>query len=162
MQRSLKPLSFFLIFLVAASVMTNVLQGGEEFGKIDFFRKHGVFFLLAITLLPRLTLLFSSVATGGFLWWVGFIFCPRILVASLATVSYLHTNPILVTLSWVVAIFGETLEKIGLGSNRKRFIFRSVRVGGMAPPREDEPFTQKTHHSVKNDDAIEAEFTKKP
>jgi hypothetical protein len=78
---------------------------------MDFWDKHGVLFIISMALFPRLTLLFSSVAFGGLLWWLGFIFVPRILVAVLATLSYLHTNPVLVALSWVWALSGETAEK---------------------------------------------------
>lgn len=157
---SLKPVSIFLILIVVASVMTDVLQTGE-FGEINFFRNHSVFFLIFITIFPRLTLLFSSVATGGFIWWLGFIFCPRVLVASLATVAYLHTNPVLVTISWVVAFFGETLEKVGLGTGRKKFIFRTFRSGPIASDIYEEEHTTRVHRSLDKDDAIEAEFTKK-
>ena len=135
--------------------MMDTLQ--TEFGNINFWEKHGVFFLIFITLFPRLTLLFSSVATGGFFWWLGFLFVPRILVASLATVAYFHTNPVLVTISWLVAIGGEAVEKAGL-RGRKRFVFRTFSTG---PIRNEDDTTIPRHPSLKKDDAIEAEFTKK-
>lgn len=81
---------------------------------INFWDKHGIFFLIFITLFPRLTLLFSSVAFGGLFWWLGFIFVPRILVAVLATMSYADTNPILVIISWFIAFSGESTEKYTL------------------------------------------------
>jgi hypothetical protein len=153
----LKGIAIFFLLLVATSLLMDLSK--LEFGTIDFFQKHGVFFLIFITLFPRLTLLFSSVATGGFLWWLGFVFCPRILVAGLATVSYFHTNPVLVTISWLVALGGETMEKLGIGSSRNRFVFRTVRMG-----KEDPFSSHKTTgeaHSLGSDDVIEAEFTKK-
>lgn len=154
----LKGIAVFLLLLVATSVMMDVMQ--TKFGVIDFFQKHGVFFLIAITIFPRLTLLFSSVATGGFLWWLGFFFCPRILVASLATVSYFHTNPVLVVISWIVALGGETMEKAGLAGKNKRFVFKTYRYGNMGG--EAGPYSEPhQHQSIKKDDAIEAEFTKK-
>ena len=104
-----KGIAIFFILLVGTSVLMDTMN--TKFGTVDFFQKHGLFFLIFITLFPRLTLLFSSVAFGGFFWWLGFIFCPRILVASLATVAYFHTNPILVVISWIVALGGETMEK---------------------------------------------------
>lgn len=151
----LKGIAIFCVLVAATTVMIDTLQ--TDFGRIDFFKNHGIFFLIFITIFPRLTLLFSSVATGGILWWLGFVFCPRILVASLATVAYFHTNPILVTISWIVALGGETMEKAGL-SGQKRFVFRTVRTGPY-------PFDQQEHmgdqRALNKDDAIEAEFTKK-
>jgi cellulose synthase/poly-beta-1,6-N-acetylglucosamine synthase-like glycosyltransferase len=77
----------------------------------NFWDVHGVWFIVFMFFFPRLTLLFSSVLTGGFFWWLGFIFTPRLLVAILATKVYLHTNPVLVVLSWIWAIAGEKFEK---------------------------------------------------
>lgn len=96
----------------------------------SFWDNHGIFFLIFITLFPRLTLLFSSVAFGGFFWWLGFIFAPRLLVAILATTAYWQTNPILVVISWFVALSGEAREKTFF-RNRVRVIH----VGGWRPPR---------------------------
>lgn len=99
---------------------------------MNFWDHHGVFFLIFITLFPRLTLLFSSVAFGGIFWWIGFFFAPRILVAVLATLSYAQTNPILVIMSWVVAISGESSEKYAF-KNRVRVVrFRNP----TAPPNQ--------------------------
>lgn len=149
-----KGAAIFFILLVATSVMMDVMQ--TQFGSVNFFAKHGIFFLIFITIFPRLTLLFSSVATGGVFWWLGFIFCPRILVASLATVSYFHTNPILVILSWIVALGGETMEKAGIGG-QKKFVFRTYR----SPEGFGTYDTARPEHKVINkDDAIEAEFRK--
>lgn len=77
----------------------------------NFWDRRGVFFLLAVTFFPRLTLLFSSVAFGGVLWWFGFIFFPRLLVATLATLAYWQQNPLLVLCAWFVALSGESTEK---------------------------------------------------
>lgn len=85
---------------------------------VNYWDNHGILFLFFITIFPRLTLLFSSVAFGGFLWWLGFIFAPRILVAVLATMSYLESNPILVIMSWLIALSGESTEKYTF---RRRF-----------------------------------------
>lgn len=67
-------------------------------------------FLLGLAIFPRITLLVSSVLTGGILWWLGWLFTPHVLVAILATNSYWVTNPILVMLSWVFAIIGVKVE----------------------------------------------------
>lgn len=154
----MRGIAVFFVLLVATSVMMDILK--TNFGNVDFFQKHGYFFLLFITFFPRLTLLFSSVASGGLFWWLGFIFCPRVLVASLATVSYFHTNPVLVVISWLIALGGETVEKAGLGGNRGRFVFRTYRGGTSAG--FERPMERDENQAVINkDDAIEAEFTKK-
>ena len=92
---------------------------GQPFGTTDYWDVHGFFFLIFIATFPRLTLLFSSVASGGFFWWLGWLFAPRILVAILATLAYGNTNPILVTFAWLFAIGGESAEKVVV---RKRVI----------------------------------------
>ena len=77
----------------------------------NFWEVHGIFFIFFMAIFPRLTLLFSSVATGGFFWWLGWLFAPRLLVAILATMAYADTNIILVILSWIWALGGESSEK---------------------------------------------------
>jgi len=78
---------------------------------MDFWDVHGFWFILFMFFFPRLTLLFSSVPFGGFFWWLGWIFAPRILVAILATMAYAQTNIILVVLSWFWALALEAKEK---------------------------------------------------
>lgn len=144
--------AIFFILIVATSVMMDSFQ--MNFGTTDFFHKHGVFFLIGITIFPRLTLLFSSVATGGFVWWLAFFFCPRVLVATLATVNYFHTNPVLVVISWLVALGGEVAEKWGIGGRRNKFVFRTYR----AQPQYHSEAPLKPE--IQNGDVIDAEFTK--
>jgi len=146
--------AIFFILLVATTLMMDVMK--LDFGSINYWDKRGVFFLFFIAIFPRLTLLISSVATGGFLWWLGFFFCPRILVAGLATVAYFHTNPFLVVLSWTIAIGGEVFEKWGIG--RGRFQVRTFTHG----PRATYPEGAHGGPAVSDQgDVIEAEFTKK-
>ena len=57
--------------------------------------------------------------SGGLLWWLGFIFVPRVLVALLATISYWKQNPVLVVIAWLVALGGESTEKSMLGRRRQ-------------------------------------------
>lgn len=152
-----RGIAVFFILLVATSMMMDTFQ--TQFGTVNFFDKRGYFFLFFITIFPRLTLLFSSVVSGGVLWWLAFFFCPRILVATLATVAYFHTNPVLVTISWLVAIGGEVFEKYGIGGGkRSRFVFRTYQ-GGQGYQRPES--YQTPQEAIKKDDAIEAEFTKK-
>ena len=143
-----------LVIIVALLVMMDIFQRDQ--GNTDFFQNHGFFFLGFIAAFPRLTLLFSSVATGGFIWWLGFFFCPRVLVASLATVTYFNTNPLLVWAAWIIAIGGEFMEKKGINGNRNRFVFKMGSMNNMG--RGPEP---EVHTTIKKDDAIEAEFTRK-
>jgi len=77
----------------------------------NFWEVHGIFFIIFMIFFPRLTLLFSSVASGGCLWWIGLVICPRLLVAILATIHYWETNPILVIFAWLMALGGESTEK---------------------------------------------------
>ena len=86
-----------------------------------FWTVHGIWFVIFMFFFPRLTLLFSSVATGGIFWWLGFIFTPRILVAILATKFYGHTDTILVVLTWLWAFYGENFEKKRIGFQKQRF-----------------------------------------
>lgn len=100
---------FFIILVLVSSFFATTLH--FPFGTVDFFAKHGFLFLIFIAFFPRLTLLLSSVPFGGLFWWLGWLFFPRILVAVLATFAYAQTNPILVTISWLVALGGESAEK---------------------------------------------------
>ncbi|MBY0416336.1 MAG: hypothetical protein K2Q18_19330, partial [Bdellovibrionales bacterium] len=108
-----------------------------EFGRVDYFDKHGWIFLFSVALFPRLTLLVSgllvgSIAFGGIFWWLGFFFAPRILVALLATISFWNTNPVLVIISWLIALGGESSEKFVI-TNRMR-----------TPKRYDQGFSGAT------------------
>lgn len=114
-----------IIFLAITGASTLLFNFTDiEFGKVDYFTKHGWIFLFSIALFPRLTLLVSgllvgSIAFGGLFWWLGFFFAPRILVATLATISYWNTNQILVIISWLIALGGESSEKFVI-TNRIR------------------------------------------
>lgn len=115
----MKTIFKILILILAISGAYSLLSHFSDinFGKVDFFDKHNLFFLLSISLFPRLTLIFSGLLVGSIefgsslLWWLGFFFAPRILVATLATISYWRTNPILVIFSWLIALGGESSEK---------------------------------------------------
>lgn len=117
MKTILKILFIFLAITGAYTLLYNYTD--VTFGTLDFFSKHGWFFLFSIAIFPRLTLLvsgliFHTIEFGGIVWWLGFFFAPRILVAILATVSYWHTNQILVILAWLIALGGESSEKFVL------------------------------------------------
>jgi hypothetical protein len=78
---------------------------------MDFWQHHGLLFLIFIAMFPRLTMFFGGIITGfGLLSWLGFIFCPHILVAILATHTYWDTNPILCIIAWIVALGGTSGE----------------------------------------------------
>jgi hypothetical protein len=99
----------FLFLTIAVALTTREL--GFEFGQDNYWDNHGLFFLVFLALFPRLTLLFSSVVSSGIIWWLGWLFAPRLLVAALATFSYWHQNPALVVMAWLVALGGESSEK---------------------------------------------------
>lgn len=114
-----------IIFLAITGATTLLLNYTNiQLGHIDYFDKHGWFFLIFLSLFPRLTLLFSglllsSIEFGGILWWVSFFLAPRILVATLATISYWNTNQVLVILAWLIALGGESSEKFFINRNMK-------------------------------------------
>lgn len=115
MNTIIKIAIIFLAITGASTLLYNYTD--VTFGTIDFFTKHGWIFLITVALFPRLTLLvsgliFNSIEFGGLFWWLGFFFAPRILVAILATVAYWQTNKVLVILSWLIALGGESSEKI--------------------------------------------------
>ncbi len=101
-------ITFVLISIVSA-ILISVFD--VSFGMIPYWDRHGIWLLIGLAVLPRLTLLFSSIASGGLLWWIGWVFAPRILVAILATIAYFKTNPVLVVVAWLVAVGGESTEK---------------------------------------------------
>ena len=112
----------FLMLSVGLPILVSL--SGVQLGEMNFWSKHGLFFLFFIAVFPRLTLFFSSVPFGGIFWWLGFFFCPRFMVAILATVNYWQSNPILVSISWLFAFGGESAEKVMV--NRRVIRSRSV------------------------------------
>lgn len=145
-------LKILFIFLAITGATSLLIQFTDiNFGKTDFFEIHGWFFLISIAIFPRLTLLFSSVPFGGILWWVGFFIAPRFLVALLATTAYWNTNPILVTIAWLVASSGESSEKYMI--SRGRFF-------GFGRPNVHVRFKQNQppHQQPQSGDVFEAEY----
>ena len=76
----------------------------------NFWSHHTIIILIGFTLFRRFSLLFCSIPSGIF-FWIGWFFLPRIVIAVYATIFYLETNPILVILSWIIALSGESAEK---------------------------------------------------
>ena len=109
MKTIIKTVVLFVLISLASTIFINYFD--VEYGTSNYWDIHGVFFLVFITIFPRLTLLFSSVPFGGLFWWMGFFFAPRLLVAILATVAYWNTNKFLVIVSWLLAVGGESSEK---------------------------------------------------
>ncbi len=108
----------FILVSVSSTLLINYFH--VEFGVTNFWQNHGFFFLIFISIFPRLTLLFSSVPFGGILWWLGWLFAPRLLVSILATIAYWNSNPILVIFSWLITLSGETSEKYVMIHNRRK------------------------------------------
>ncbi len=105
-------LRFFVVFFAvigATAVMAGLFN--VQFRSLEYWDHHGVLFLMAVALFPRLTLAFAGFPFSGPLAWCGFLFAPRVLVAVLATVNYWNRNPLLVVIAWLVAIGGESSEK---------------------------------------------------
>lgn len=107
--RAFKFLVVFCVLSVAAVFLTTFV--GVDFGSRNYWDYHGVLLLIFLAAFPRLTLLFSSISSGGIFWWLGWLFAPRLLVAILATFAYWQQNPVLVAAAWLVAIGGESSEK---------------------------------------------------
>lgn len=76
---------------------------------MNFFDQHGEITLIYLALFPRLTLLLGSFATGGVLWWLGWVFAPHLLVAILS-LPYWDSNPVLVVIAWLMALSGTSAE----------------------------------------------------
>lgn len=73
---------------------------------MNFWQEHGILFLIFATFFPRLTMLFAVSVPFGLLAWLGWLFVPHLTVAILATQYYWHTNPILCTIAWFIALAG--------------------------------------------------------
>jgi hypothetical protein len=78
---------------------------------MSFWETHTVLFVIAMFFFPRLTMLFATTFGGGFLYWLGWFFAPRLTVAIIATHLYSQTDLVLVVLTWIWAIIGEFGEK---------------------------------------------------
>ena len=83
---------------------------------MNFWDYHGWGFIFCMFFFPRLTMLFATV-WGGFWWWIGWFFVPRLTVAILATMYFSDQNLVLVVFTWLWALCGEGSEK----STAKRF-----------------------------------------
>jgi hypothetical protein len=79
--------------------------------EVNFWNTHSIWFVIAMFFFPRLTMLFATTFGGGFLYWIGWIFAPRLTVAIIATMLYGQSNTILVVLTWFWAFAGESTEK---------------------------------------------------
>lgn len=159
MKDLIKILIVFLCITGGSTILMNVFD--VDFGTDNYWESRGVFFLFFITLFPRLTLLFSSVASGGFLWWLAWLFSPRLLVAVLATITYWQSNPILVVISWLVALGGETSEKTIVFNKRTPFRFKkTVIINGRRTgfPSEEETQTSRARYNVSEGDVFEADY----
>lgn len=141
----LKFLFVFIFLAIGHALSISLFQ--IEFGTVSYWSRHGIFLLIFLALFPRLTLLFSSIPFGGFFWWFGLFFFPRYLIAAIATLEYWQCNPILVTLAWLVAIGGETTEKMYV--NRRVVLVHKNR-SSVNPNRY--------RGSNKDDDVIDAEI----
>jgi len=77
----------------------------------NFWEVHNIFFLLGLVFFPRITVIFFSYVIAGPLFWIFFLFFPRIVIPILAAYHYWDTNPVLVVLSFIISLSAETGEK---------------------------------------------------
>lgn len=153
-------LKILLLFLAITGLSSILMQSTSfDFGTINYWQTRGVFFLIFVTLFPRLTLLFSSVVSGGVLWWIAWLFAPRFLVAFLATLAYWQTNPILVMIAWFVAFSGETSEKTFVINKGRPFQYKSTVIinGERRGADSTQEHFQGNQQSI-DGDTIEADF----
>jgi hypothetical protein len=78
---------------------------------MNFWETHSIWFVILMFFFPRLTMLFATTFGGGFFYWIGWFFVPRITVAIIATMLYSETNIVMVIFSWIWALSGEFTEK---------------------------------------------------
>lgn len=97
---------------------------------MNFFDTHTTLTLLGLVFFPRITLLLANFVTGGVLWWLGWIFAPRLLIAILS-LPFWSTNPFLVIVAWLL-VFDST----GHGADMETRAFRkfSTRNNGKERP----------------------------
>ena len=86
---------------------------------VDFWDNHSVWFVIAMFFFPRLTMLFATTFGGGALYWLGWLFAPRLTVAIIATILYGQSNTVLVVLTWLWALGGESSEKTAAARTQK-------------------------------------------
>jgi hypothetical protein len=80
----------------------------------DFWQYHSILFIIAMFIFPRITMLISGICVmpfAGLLFWLGWVFVPRLSVAIIATYLYFPTNPVLCVFTWLWAVAGERAEK---------------------------------------------------
>lgn len=83
---------------------------------MDFFtvHNHWFFYIIFLMFFPRITLalmlMMTDFVSGGIIWWLGWVFAPRLLIAFLS-LAYWNTNPGLVICAWIFAFIGEAGEK---------------------------------------------------
>ena len=88
----------------------------------DFWQYHSILFIIAMCLFPRITMLLSGICFmpfAGVLFWLGWVFLPRLSVAIIATFLYFPTNPILCVFTWIWALAGEQKEKSSINELTK-------------------------------------------
>lgn len=66
---------------------------------------HGIWFLIGLALVPRITLLFFAATPFGWLAWLGWVVAPHFLVAVLS-LPFWNSHPVLVIIAWLMAFLG--------------------------------------------------------
>lgn len=109
--RILKSLWFLPLLAITSCATKYVTHDGTS-----VFEYHTVLQLLGWVLFPLIMFWFFSAIHGGFFFWTGVIFFPRIVAAFFATYYYWSTNPFICIIAWMVALSGETAEKTMISS----------------------------------------------
>jgi hypothetical protein len=109
MKKNMWIILFSLLGLTGCSTEVVTPDG------VNFWTNHTIWQLLGWLFFPRIMFWFFSAMTGGFFFWLGVFFVPRIMVAFWATVYYWDTNPILCIFAWIYALTGEMTEKTVAG-----------------------------------------------
>ena len=79
---------------------------------MDFWTSHSIMFVIGLIVAPRVVLLyFGSIQPLQIPPILGFMFVPRMFLASLMTTAWFDTNTMLVVICWIIAI---VLDVIGL------------------------------------------------
>lgn len=75
----------------------------------NFFDHHSVICGICLVFFPRTTLLIGSFASGGLLWWLGWLFTPYFLIA-IMSIPFWDSNPALCVFAWILAFVGTATE----------------------------------------------------
>ena len=72
---------------------------------MDFWIQHSIWFILGLLLWPRMLLIyFGLIPTMSVPPILGMLMVPRMFLAGILTPMYWETNPILISICWILAV----------------------------------------------------------